>query len=44
MSKMSGVYGSLGQPQSSKPDIPGSTPGMPARTAVLVFIKNLINN
>ena len=39
---MSGVYGSVGQPKSSKLEVPGSTPGNSLLS--LLFIKNLIND
>ena len=38
----SGVYGSVGQPKASKPEVPGSTPDSSCFS--LVFIKHLINN
>ena len=38
---MSVVYGSVGQPKASKPEVPGSSPGSTCFS--LVFIKNLIN-
>ena len=39
---VSGVYGSVGQPKASKPEVPGSTPGSSCFSPV--FIKNLIND
>ena len=39
---VSGVYGSMGQPKASKPEVPGSTPDSSCFS--LVFIKNLIIN
>ena len=38
----SGVYGSVGQPKASKPEVPSSNPGSSCFS--LVFIKNLIND
>ena len=38
----SGVYGSVRQPKSSKPEVPCSTPG--SSYFSLVLIKNLIND
>ena len=37
-----GVYGSVGQPKASKPEVPSSTPGSSCFS--FVFIKNLIDN
>ena len=39
---MSEVYGSVGQPKASQPDLPSLTPGSSCFS--LVFIKNLIND
>ena len=39
---LSGVYGSVGQPKSSKPEVQGSTPGSSCFS--LVFIKNIFTN
>ena len=38
---LSGVYGLVGQPKASKPEVTGSTPGSSCFS--LVFIKKLIN-
>ena len=39
---MSGVYGSVGQPKASKPEVLVSTPGCYCYS--LVYINNLIND
>ena len=42
ISALPGVYGSVGQPMASKPEVLGSTPGNSCFS--LVFIEKLIND